>query len=104
VLTFFGFLTSSIPANAQMKLVIAAIDDTDRVVIKHTTHRLAQPGFELSPAEPDMRMERLFFTGGRIEKSIKFRRWIPNDSMRTEHIGLGAVCRANSSAVKNEHL
>lgn len=64
VLTFFGFLTISSPAGAQRQPVITAIDDSTRVTLKHTTHPLAQAGAELSPAEPDTRMERMLLVLG----------------------------------------
>jgi len=64
VSTFLVFLTFSSLAAAQRQPVITAIDDTDRVTLKHTTHPLAQVGAELSPAEPGMRIERMLLVLG----------------------------------------
>lgn len=92
VLTFFGFLTISSPAGAQRQPVITAIDDSTRVILKHTTHPLAQAGAELSPAEPDTRMERMMLVLGPSDavqpqlralidsqhdkKSVNFHKWL----------------------------
>src|SRR5215467_5401037 len=64
VLTLFAIIGISSPAAAQRQPVITAIDDSARVTLKHTTHPLAQAGAELSPAEPDTRMERMLLVLG----------------------------------------
>jgi subtilase family serine protease len=96
VLTLFAFVSLlpgfTISAAAQRQPVITAIDDSDRVTLHHTTHALATPSRELSPAEPTLRMERMLLLLGPSEdlqpqvralidsqhdkKSASFHKWL----------------------------
>jgi hypothetical protein len=53
-----------VPAAAQRLPVITSIEDSERIILPHTTHPLARPGFDLGSAETDLRMERMLLVLG----------------------------------------
>jgi len=95
-LTLFYFVSLlpgfTVSAVGQRLPAISAIDDSDRLTLRHTTHPLANASRELSPAEPTLRMERMllllgpdedvqpqvraFIDGQHDKKSANFHKWL----------------------------